>query len=370
MRIGVIRGDLPGPIFLSDLETISQFDPPIEPLGQTYYVSRPDVVELEGVLANATFGAGAALQGSNISATFPLTINAGNQTLKIRASAAATYSTLLVGLNVYADIAALVAAVNVALTGSGFVARAGVAVGTFAIESATRGVNSYLQVDSVAGGSTFNTPAGFGAASVTRTMPPSTSYITACLPVGGPLDVRTATLNGVGAGTASTALAFIPASKGTQAAVAEAIAPRIIETAVAIKSFQVGAIASFRSANFNPDSRRIPALPSGAAITVVQDDGFTAFVAPLPNLVNAVIGGGNLTISGTGLGTNERKETVVKSVGAVNVTLSQKAIEHVGGTVGATQVVVPLTLLPGLVAATSSIRLQVGTFASNAVATS
>jgi len=368
MRIGVIRGDLPGPIFLADLETVSQRDPAIEPPGQTYYVSRPTTAELETVLAS-TVGAGATTQGSNISATFPLTIGAGTQTLKIRASAAAAYTVVLVPLAAYNTLADLVAGVNTVLVGTGFVARAGVATGTFAIESTTYGVNSYLQVDSTIGGSTFNTPAGFLAGGVVRTMPAAASYITACNPIGA-LDVSTATMNGVGVGTNSTALAFIPALRGTQTALAQAIAPRIVETEVALRSFQVGNIAGFKSANFCPDSRRLPPLPSGPAIAVVQDDGVTAFAYPVPNVVNAVVAGGNLTINGTGLGTNERKETVVKTTGAVYKVLEQAAIEHAGGTVAAGQIVVPLTMLVGLAPLTSVVAVKVATLASNSVATS
>ena len=43
MYVGVIRGDLPGPLFLADLEQTSQTNFPTEPFGQTQYISRPNL---------------------------------------------------------------------------------------------------------------------------------------------------------------------------------------------------------------------------------------------------------------------------------------------------------------------------------------
>ncbi len=103
MRVGVIRGDLPGPVLLSDLEPVSRYNPPTEPRGQEIYISRPTVAEIEGVLANATVGAGAVLNGGNISGTFPLTIDGTNDDLKLRLSAAPTaFTTVLIPQAIYA----------------------------------------------------------------------------------------------------------------------------------------------------------------------------------------------------------------------------------------------------------------------------
>src|SRR5689334_10009939 len=102
MRAGVIRGDLPGPVFLSDLEPVSQYNPPTEPRGQNLYLSRPTVAEVEGVLANATTGAGAMIQGSDISGTFPVTITGANDDLKVRTSASASFTTVLLVQAAYA----------------------------------------------------------------------------------------------------------------------------------------------------------------------------------------------------------------------------------------------------------------------------
>src|SRR5574343_674465 len=56
MRVAVTRGDLPGPLYLADLEVISQYDPAIEPVGQTFYVSRPILSEMAAALADVPAG--------------------------------------------------------------------------------------------------------------------------------------------------------------------------------------------------------------------------------------------------------------------------------------------------------------------------
>src|SRR5690349_21301106 len=96
MRIGITRGDLPGPIHLQDLETVSQYNPPTEPKGQERAIGRPTTAEVEAVLASATVGAGAVIEGSDISGSFPLTINGTNDDLKIKTSSSAGYTTVLV----------------------------------------------------------------------------------------------------------------------------------------------------------------------------------------------------------------------------------------------------------------------------------
>lgn len=247
MRIGVIRGDMPGPICLMDLEPVSQQNPPTEPKGQERRFGRPDVANITRVLAS-----------------LGLTANVAN-------------------------------------------------------------------------------------------------LITATLPVGGPLNVSTAAIQGVSGLGSATAPQV--------AAIADAIAPRFIETDVAIKSFQVGMILGYRSASYCPDSRRLPPLPNGAAISVVQDDGVTAFTAALTVISGAVSGGGDITIAGTNLGNSEVQGTVVKVTsanGASSVKLYQRQITAVaGGLVSATSIVLKSSLLSGLGIVGSKVQVQYTSLASN-----
>ena len=357
MRIGVVRGDLLNPLFLSDLESTSQST--VNRKGQTRYISRPANADLEAILASSTVGVGAVIEGSDIAGSFPITINAGNDDLKVRLDAAAAYTTVLIAQAAYASLTLLLAAINTALAGTGIVARQGTGSGQrVAIESLTRGTASYIQVDSTAGGSVANTPLGFGAATVIRTVPPVSAFIAALNPVAGTLDVSNTTLNAVGAGTATNALNLIPSSRGTNTALADSIAPQFAETSAVEESYLVGCIAGFRSASFNPDPRRVPALSNSAAIACVQDDGSTAYAPGLPVLTTASLAG-SLTISGTGLGATEKQDTTVKLSGNINRVLTKRQIIAAGGTATPTSIVIPVGLLAGAAVTVTSAQVKV-----------
>jgi hypothetical protein len=345
-----------------DLETVSQYNPPTEPKGQERRVGRPDVTYVGSALGHIPAGVAGS---TNISSG--ATINAGNHTLRVKSSVAASFSSVVVANAVYASGAALVAAVNTALAGLSVVARLDNAGTHLVLQSTVPGVGSYIEVDTVGNGSTFNTPVGFAAGGVSFTVPSVASVITATLPVSGPLDVSTATLTtNVGAGATSAQLT----------ALADTIAPHFVDTDTAIKSFQVGMISGFLSASYNPDSRRFPALPNGAAITVVQDDGVSLFTAPLTVITGAVHNspnGGDITITGTNLGNSEVDSTVVRVTsadGSRSVKLYQKVIRTTlsGGTQGsvsATSIVIPASLLSSLGVAGSKVIVQYTSLASN-----
>lgn len=365
MRVGVIRGDLPGPILLADLEPVSRYNPPTEPRGQERYISRPTTAEIEEALADATTGAGAVLDGSDISGSFPLTVTpATDDDLKLRtAPTPAPFVTYTIAGATYNTIPEYVAAINTALgSGSGITCRLNVLQNGIALESDTYGVNSFIENDDEAGGSNANVESGLADGDI-RTMAPASDFITDCLPVGGPLDVSTATIVGVGgAASNANALALIPAARGTVTAIAGALAPQFIETPVALDSFLVGNIADLLSANFTPDSRRMPPLATGAAIEVVEDDGSTTFAATLPTITTSTLDSptaGDVTIAGTGLGDPERNETVVKFTGDVETVVSQQVLEAAGGSVSDTAIVIPASLISGAATTTTSDQVKV-----------
>jgi len=380
MHIGVIRGDLPGPILLAGLEPVSQFNPPTEPRGQEVYLSRPTTTEIEAVLADATEGAGAVLAGGDISGGYPLVINAGNDDLKITLTSGGAFVTALIAQTSYNNLTDLIAAVNVALDGVGIAAtcRENIAGNGLSVESDIKGVDSYIENDDIAGGSTSNTALGLVDGSI-RDMPTAADFITASLPVGGPLDVSTATLNGVGAATNANALTLIPVARGTQAAIANALAPKVGDTPVAIDSFIVGDISQLLNANFNPDPRRVPPLANGAAIEVVQDDGTTPFAAAIPAITSATLdspGAGDVTLAGTDMAAQgnpnaERDETVVQFIGigappGGDLVIPQRLIISNGGSVSATAIVIPAVLNPyGFAVTTTSAQVQYRSHASN-----
>jgi hypothetical protein len=373
MRLAVIRADLPAPFLLADLEQVSRRNDPVDAPGQERYIALPTAAEVTTALANASTGVGATVTAS--AAPTSLTIAAGNKVLRLKTSSAASFVAYTIAEAVYASTDALIVAINTALTGSGIHGfKAGVAI---VLESTTHGVSSYLQLDTVANGSTANTNLNF-ADGVTRTMPAASAFLTAAGIPGGPVNVSQTALQAVGASTNTLALKpFYDASDSRATVVANAIAPIVAETPLVLESFLVGNLAKFRSASYDPDSRRT-AVPAGAAVGVVADDGSTAFSTAhtLPVITTGDLGtpsAGIVTITGTGLGNENGGGTlgngvVVKFTGTAAVRLEQKAIIHAGGSVLPTAIVIPASLIPGVALTTTFVQVQVRQRLSNKVA--
>lgn len=357
MRIGVIRGDLPQPVILSGLEPIVQHNPMVEPEGQDFYLGRPTVANVTAALATVP----ASIESPSDIGILPVLVNGGNQTLKLRRADSGAYTTILVATGSYATVGDLLAAINTALDSSGFPAVAD--FGSTDLRVMLRSTEDFgpgatLETDSVAGGSTFNGPAAFGASALTFTVPDAGTVITATLPVGGPIDVSAATL-----------LTLIgPAVRGSERETfSDSIAPRVYETAVALDALRNGVLAGLLSSTFNPDPNR---LPNGAAIEVVEDDGVTAFTVPTDPVIASAVLSGDLTLTGTGLANPETEEMIVSILNAGAKKLYQKAITDAGGTVSATSIVVPASLLNGVAVATSSVKVQFRSYMSNTIAVS
>ena len=247
MRVGVIRGDLPGPIFLADLEPTSETNFTIDPPGQTRYVARPNLAKITAYLAAQSLSASAS------------------------------------------------------------------------------------------------------------------ALITATVPVGGPVNVASATIKAVSGLSGAT--------NAQVAALQDLLAPHFVETDVAIKSFAIGNLSGYLKSTYSPDPNRMPALAQGAAIGVVQDDGSTAFSFNVPHITGATLSSGILTITGTGLGNSEyydaTKVHIVGGAGLPSFSLDQRGITHAaGGVVSATSIVIPAALLPNA-ATGSTVQVKFTTLASN-----
>ena len=200
MRVGVIRGDLPGPLFLADLEPTSQTNFPVDPAGQTQYAEYPNSTVLTNFLAGldpngdpakyqGSGGVPAGVSGST-AVTFPLTLTSLNNTLRVKTSSGGSFVAYKFPAAVYATMKALLAAVNTTLAGTGAQATTDTATGTlFILESTMLGVGAYISYDTTGNGSTFNTPANLVSGGASFTMPTAATIITNLLPVGGPLNV-------------------------------------------------------------------------------------------------------------------------------------------------------------------------------------
>lgn len=364
MRIGVLRGDLSKSLFLSDLESKSQISGSGNGAGsQNRYLSRPTTTGVEAALLASV----APAVVSSAAITFDLVIDATNDDLRIKLSAAASFTVVSIAQTTYTTIALLVTAVNVALAAAGVAATAsaGTVADTLRITSNTKGTGSTVILDTVANGSTFNTPALLGAAGQTVTLPAASTIITATLPVDGPLDVSATAVRAI-SGLANATTAEV-------AAIAESIAPQFVETDAAKKSWLYGNIKGYRSASFNPDPRREPAITSAAAISVVADDGVTAFDVLTPIITTAdkdTPGAGALRITGTGLlpyGLYAVRVIVTLASGVV-IKLSQAQILAGGGDLSSTVINIPAALVPGIALTTTTARVQVNDMLSPAVA--
>ena len=366
MRVGVIRGDMPGPVLLADLEPVSNFDASMEPQGQVRYVSRPTSTSVGAVLASSV---APAIVGTAI--TFNVTITGSNDTIQTRLASSGSFTSSVVAHATYTTIADLVKAVNAAFGASaaGVTASAGATLNTLRLASNTKGAGSILALNSVVGGSTFNTPADLGSGATTVTLPTAATIISAASPVSGPLNVSTGTITGI-SGLAN-------ASATEVSAIAQSIAPQFYETDAAIKSWLLGDLHGYRSSSYNPDPHRVPALSSAPAISVVQDDGSSAFTTTVPTVSGAVHNSphtGDITISGTGLGNSEAFDATIIRVtnpttGAY-VRLQQSRIiktltGSTQGVVSATSIVIPASLLAGLGVVGSKVLVQYTSLASN-----
>ncbi len=359
MRLSVVRNNLPGPIFLADLETVSGRNASVDPEGQARYVSYPTLAGIEAVLADSTTGVGATIVGSG--APNLQIVAATDDVLRLKTSAAASFVNYTIAPATYASLDALIVAINTALTGSGI--RAFKAGTVLVLESQTFGVNSYLQIDNAAGGSTANSGLGL-ANGATRNMPAASVFLTGAGFPGGPITVNQATLEALGAGNNSRALEPHYDAGLTRGgpALANYLAPQYADTDVAVDSFLVGMISQFRSSSYNPNPGRDVPGP-GAAIDVVENDGVTAYETAhtLPSISSATLGSpstGAVTIAGTGLG-GERGNVIVKFTGVGAKKLTAKQILNAGGSLSETAIVVPASLIPGVATTTTSVQIQV-----------
>ena len=364
MRVAVIRGDIPGPVFLADLEDVSQYNPPTEPRGQERYLSRPTAASYGAVMAAYA----PASVGSTANIVFPLVINAGNQTLKVKGAAADPFTSVLIPTGNYANITTLLAAINSVLP-SAFTAVPLATAPTLrvALQTTGKGAGLRIQYDTTAGGSTANTPLALAAGGALFLVPAASAVITATVPVGGPVDVSPATVRTqLGSGLTAAQLA----------ALQDGLAPAFVETDVAVKSFQVGYLHDLRDAAFNPDPNRLPPIASSPAISVVADDGTTLFTAPLPTITNAqmnVPAPGMVTITGVGLaGQGAPNSEVVSTVVKFFTQPDPKSVPQAlitataGGVVSATSIVIPASKVPAGIGVGSRVQVRFTTLASNA----
>ena len=113
----------------------------------------------------------------------------------------------------------------------------------------------------------------------------------------------------------------------------------------------------------------VPGLTAASLLSVTADDQaatpvLVTFTVAAPVVTTAVLGAptaGDLTITGTTLASTSPSTTSVVISGTGAVTLTQTQITTGGGTVGATSIVIPAALVPGI-ATTASLVVVTADF--------
>jgi len=268
MRIGVVRSDIPK-IYLSDLENTSQRNFSSEAAGQSRYISKPTDAKLAAVLA--IHGSVAVLATDTAASVNTST----NNTLRIRRGAADTYQVVVVTTGAAVTKVQLVADLNAAFATSGLAVSASISGTNQVLLTSTgtnKGVDSRLQIDSAANGSTLSTALGFNVAGVTLTGLSVAALKAAVYPTATTINVATATITALGSINSLAA-----AQKASLVlAVQDAVAPSFSATTRLNKSATSGVLSKLTSASFRP-GKGVTGLPAGICVAMVQDDGSTVF---------------------------------------------------------------------------------------------
>ena len=98
------------------------------------------------------------------------------------------------------------------------------------------------------------------------------AWRTAVYPTGTTIDVSTSTI----AALSTYSLLTTAASAALVDAVADLIAPALVETGQVLLSFAVGVLGKAADATFQPGGARI-GLAVGPALALLEDDGSTVF---------------------------------------------------------------------------------------------
>lgn len=273
MRVGFVRTDLSanspnGRLYLSDVENTSQRNFSSEPKGQSRYFHKPTDAELLTVLNGI---ASLTIRGTDVAASVDTTVANGTK-LNIRTSPTASFTQVLVSSNAALAKTTIVTQLNAdfVAAGLGLVARIS-GTNQITIDTTAKGPNAYVEISAtLPSAGALHTVLGFTAGATTGLS--VAALKTAVYPTATTVNVSTATI----AALSSFSL-MIPATQAALVlAIADAVAPRLVETGQALLSFAYGALSKLRSATFQPGGARI-GLPAGIAAAIVADDGSTPF---------------------------------------------------------------------------------------------
>lgn len=262
MRVAIVRSDIQK-IYLNDVESRVQRCFSREPPGQSRYFHKPTDAEFLAFLNAYSY---VSVLGTDNLVAVDTTL--GNNVLHIRTSSAAAYTNITVTSNAALAKTQLVAELNAGFVAAGLALHASLAPTTnkVQIDSLTKGLASYIDTD----GLLLGTIIGIGAIVVSGLT--VASLKAAIYPTPVTVDVSSATVLGL------STFGIMSAADQTSLydTLVELVAPRLVETGMALLSFVYGNMSKMRSATFWPGGVR-SGIPAGIAAAILEDDGVTVF---------------------------------------------------------------------------------------------
>lgn len=267
MRVAAVRTDI-GKVYLSDIENRSQRNFSSEPAGQSRYLSKPTDAALLAVLT--TYGLLTRL-GSDTAGTVDTTVANGTK-LNIRVGTSGAYTQVTVTSSATLTKAQVAADLNSAFVSASLPLVARVTAATkIAIDTTSGSSSAHIDI-SASSPSTGALHTVLGLATGATTGLTVAALKTAVYPTSVTVDVST--------GTIAALSTFANLSPTAQAAlvtaVADLVAPQLVETGPVLLSFAYGVMSKLRSASFQPGGARV-GLPAGVGVAIVANDGSTPY---------------------------------------------------------------------------------------------
>ena len=211
------------------------------------------------------------LQGSDTNANVDTTVANGTK-LNVRTSATGVFVQVTVTSNAALPKTTIVTELNAAFVAGGIGLTARISgTNQLTIDTTAMGPDAYVEISAATpSAAALHTVVGLAAAATSGLS--LAAWRTAVYPTATTIDVSSATILAL-----STFTLLTTADQTALVdAVADLIAPEIIETGAALLSFAFGIMSKAAAATFQPGGARI-GLAAGPALAILQDDGVTPF---------------------------------------------------------------------------------------------
>jgi hypothetical protein len=268
MRVGIVRSDIQK-IFLNDIESRSQRCYSKEPPGQTRYLHKPSDAELLAVLnayANLT------IRGADVAAAVATDAVATDNKINFRTSPTGTFVQIAVTVGGAVLKTQIVTDLNAGFATASLPLVARISgVNRITIDTTTKGPGAYVEISAaLPAAGTLHTILGLAAVATTGLS--VTNLKLAVYPTAVTINVAPATINAL----STFSLMTTAAQTALDVAIADVVAPRFVETGMALLSFAYGNLSKMRVATFWPGGAHW-GHPAGICAAIVEDDGSTVF---------------------------------------------------------------------------------------------